>query len=104
MSKADVAPAVEPDPDAATKPLAPSSRMTGSRARRMIAIAAVWSSVLLIGGGRATDPVRQSATTRHFDSGLDSVRIALFRSSENGALGEVGRHERTGDKRFLEPS
>src|SRR3546814_8922454 len=84
MSKADVAPAVEPDPDAATKPLAPSSRMTGSLARRMIAIAALWISVLLIGGGLALDQVLKSAITRNFDSGLEYVLIAMIRSSEIG--------------------
>src|SRR3546814_16740277 len=103
MSKADVAPAVEPDPDAATKPLAPSSRMTGSLARRMIAIAALWISVLLIGGGLALDQVLKSAITRNFDSGLEYVLIAMIRSSEIGPDGEVRLLEPLGDKRFLEP-
>ena len=71
MSKADVAPAVEPDPDAAIKPLTASGRMTGSLARRMIAIAALWISVLLIGGGFALDQVLKTAITRNFDSGLE---------------------------------
>lgn len=103
MSKAEVAPAVETDPDAATKPIASSSRMTGSLARRMIAIAALWISVLLIGGGFALDQVLKSAITRNFDSGLEYVLIAMIRSSEIGPDGEVRLIEPLGDQRFLEP-
>ena len=50
MAEADVASAVESDP---AKPVALTSRITGSLARRMIAIATIWISVLLIGGGFA---------------------------------------------------
>ena len=103
MSKADVAPAVEPDPDAAIKPLTASGRMTGSLARRMIAIAALWISVLLIGGGFALDQVLKTAITRNFDSGLEYVLIAMIRSSEIGPDGEVRLIEPLGDQRFLEP-
>ena len=103
MSKADVAPAVETGPDAATKPLATSKRITGSLARRMIAIAALWISVLLIGGGFALDQVLKTAITRNFDSGLEYVLIAMIRSSEIGPDGEVRLIEPLGDQRFLEP-
>ena len=71
MAEADVAPAVETDPDAADKSAALPSRITGSLARRMIAIAALWISVLLIGGGFALDRVLTSAITRNFDSSLE---------------------------------
>ncbi|NYF31903.1 signal transduction histidine kinase [Sphingopyxis sp. JAI108] len=103
MSKADVAPAVETGPDAATKPLATPNRITGSLARRMIAIAALWISVLLIGGGFALDQVLKTAITRNFDSGLEYVLIAMIRSSEIGPDGEVRLIEPLGDQRFLEP-
>ena len=103
MSTADVAPEVETDPDAAIKPLATSGRITGSLARRMIAIAALWISVLLIGGGFALDQVLKSAITRNFDSGLEYVLIAMIRSSEIGPDGEVRLIEPLGDQRFLEP-
>lgn len=103
MSEADVAPAVVEDPDAADKPAALTSRITGSLARRMIAIAALWISVLLIGGGFALDRVLTGAITRNFDSSLEYVLIAMIRSSEIGPDGEVRLVEPLGDQRFLEP-
>ncbi|AJA08345.1 sensor signal transduction histidine kinase [Sphingopyxis fribergensis] len=103
MAEADVAPAVAEDPDAADKPAALTSRITGSLARRMIAIAALWISVLLIGGGFALDRVLTGAITRNFDSSLEYVLIAMIRSSEIGPDGEVRLVEPLGDQRFLEP-
>jgi len=103
MAKADVAPTVVEDPDAADKPAALTSRITGSLARRMIAIAALWISVLLIGGGFALDRVLTGAITRNFDSSLEYVLIAMIRSSEIGPDGEVRLVEPLGDQRFLEP-
>lgn len=103
MAEADVAPTVETDPDAADKPAALTSRITGSLARRMIAIAALWISVLLIGGGFALDRVLTGAITRNFDSSLEYVLIAMIRSSEIGPDGEVRLVEPLGDQRFLEP-
>ncbi|WP_137753702.1 HAMP domain-containing sensor histidine kinase [Sphingopyxis sp. L1A2A] len=103
MAEADVAPALVTDPDAAAKPAVPPSRITGSLARRMIAIAALWISVLLIGGGFALDRVLTGAITRNFDSSLEYVLIAMIRSSEIGPDGEVRLVEPLGDQRFLEP-
>jgi len=80
-----------------------SPRTTGSLARRMIAIAAVWISLLLIGGGFALDRVLTGAITRNFDSGLEYVLIAMIRSSEIGPDGEVRLIQPLGDQRFLEP-
>ena len=100
MAEADVASAVESD---AAKPQALTSRITGSLARRMIAIAAIWISVLLIGGGFALDRVLTGAITRNFDSSLEYVLIAMIRSSEIGPDGEVRLIEPLGDQRFLEP-
>ncbi len=103
MAEAEVAPAVATDTDAAAKPAALTSRITGSLARRMIAIAALWISVLLIGGGFALDRVLTGAITRNFDSSLEYVLIAMIRSSEIGPDGEVRLVEPLGDQRFLEP-
>ena len=103
MREVDVAPAAVEDPDAAEKPAALTSRITGSLARRMIAIAALWISVLLIGGGFALDRVLTGAITRNFDSSLEYVLIAMIRSSEIGPDGEVRLVEPLGDQRFLEP-
>lgn len=100
MADADATPAIglnEAEPQALT------SRITGSLARRMIAIAALWISVLLIGGGFALDRVLTAAITRNFDSGLEYVLIAMIRSSEIGPDGEVRLIEPLGDQRFLEP-
>ena len=69
----------------------------------MIAIAAIWISVLLIGGGFALDRVLTGAITRNFDSSLEYVLIAMIRSSEIGPDGEVRLIEPLGDQRFLEP-
>jgi signal transduction histidine kinase len=85
------------------KSVALTSRITGSLARRMIAIAALWISVLLIGGGFALDRVLTGAITRNFDSSLEYVLIAMIRSSEIGPDGEVRLVEPLGDQRFLEP-
>jgi Signal transduction histidine kinase len=103
MAEARVVPVVETDPDAAGKPQALRSRITGSLARRMIAIAALWISVLLLGGGFALDRVLTGAITRNFDSGLEYVLIAMIRSSEIGPDGEVRLIQPLGDQRFLEP-
>lgn len=80
-----------------------SQRTTGSLSRRMIGIAAVWISVLLLGGGFALDRVLTGAITRNFDSGLEYVLLAMIRSSEIGPDGEVRMLQPLGDQRFLEP-
>src|SRR3546814_15621095 len=77
--------------------------MTGSLVRRMIAIAAIWISLLLVGGGFALDRVLTGAITRNFDAGLEYVLIAMIRSSEIGPDGEVRLLQPLGDQRFLEP-
>ncbi|WP_374525909.1 sensor histidine kinase [Sphingopyxis sp.] len=69
----------------------------------MIAIATIWISLLLIGGGFALDRVLTGAITRNFDSSLEYVLIAMIRSSEIGPDGEVRLIEPLGDQRFLEP-
>ena len=61
MAEADAAPAIATE---AAKPAALTRRITGSLARRMIAIATIWISVLLIGGGFALDRVLTGAITR----------------------------------------
>lgn len=100
MAEAD-APAVAADAEAAKPAL--TSRITGSLARRMIAIATIWISVLLLGGGFALDRVLTGAITRNFDSSLEYVLIAMIRSSEIGPDGEVRLIDPLGDQRFLEP-
>ena len=103
MADADVAPIDANGAGEAVKPVVLASRITGSLARRMIAIAAIWISVLLIGGGFALDRVLTGAITRNFDSNLEYVLLSMIRSSEIGPDGEVRMIEPLGDPRFLEP-
>lgn len=103
MADADAASLVTTAPDPLAKPQALSSNLTGSLARRMIAIAALWISILLIGGGFALDRVLTGAITRNFDANLEYVLIAMIRSSEIGPDGEVRLLQPLGDQRFLEP-
>lgn len=79
-------------------------RTTGSLSRRMIGIAALWISVLLIGGGVALDRVLTSAITRNFDDGLNYILTAMIASSEIGPQGEVLFNRPLADQRFLEPN
>ena len=76
---------------------------TGSLTRRMITIAALWISVLLIGGGFALDRVLSEAITRNFDAQLEYVLNAMIASAEIGPDGEVRFNRPLGDQRFLEP-
>src|SRR5687767_6652822 len=79
-------------------------RSTGSLSRRMIVIAAVWISMLLVSGGGALDRVLTSAITRNFDDQLDYVLTAMIASAEVGPGGEVILNRPLGDQRFLEPA
>ena len=79
-------------------------KTTGSLARRMIVIAAMWIALLLAGGGFALDRVLKSAVTRNFDDQLDYVLTALIVSAEIDRDGEVVFNREPADQRFLEPS
>jgi signal transduction histidine kinase len=76
---------------------------TGSLTRRMLGIATLWISVLLLGGGVALDRVLVSAITNNFDAQLDYVLTAMIASSEIGPDGEIRFNRPLGDQRFLEP-
>jgi signal transduction histidine kinase len=82
----------------------PSVRSTGSISRRMIGIAALWISLLLMGGGLALDRVLSDAITRNFDDGLNYVLTAMIASAEIGPDGEVLFNRPLADQRFLEPN
>lgn len=79
------------------------SGSTGSLARRMITIAALWIVILLAVGGFALDRVLTSAITRNFDAQLEFVLTALIASAEIGPDGEVFLNRPLADQRFLEP-
>lgn len=69
----------------------------------MIGIAALWITLLLIGGGMALDRVLSDAITRSFDDGLNYVLTAMASSSEIGPDGEVRLIRPLADQRFVEP-
>src|SRR3546814_14872050 len=71
---------------------------------RMIGIAALWITLLLIGGGVALDRVLTDAVTRSFDEGLNYVLTAMISSAEIGPDGEVRLIRPLADQRFLEPN
>jgi signal transduction histidine kinase len=85
------------------KPRAEGSGSTGSLTRRMMGIAALWITVLLVGGGLALDRVLSEAITRNFDAQLSYVLTAMVSSAEIGPDGEVRFNRPLGDQRFLEP-
>jgi len=76
----------------------------GSLARRMLAIAAVWIGVLLLGGGIALDRTLVNLVEQNFDEQLEYVLTALIASAEIQAGGEVYLYSQLGDQRFLEPN
>lgn len=85
-------------------PTPPPVRSTGSLSRRMIGVAALWISVLLLGGGLALDRVLVDAVTRNFDDGMNYVLTAMIASAEIGPDGEVLFNRLLADQRFLEPN
>lgn len=88
-----------------TAPMPPATvRSTGSLSRRMIGIAALWISVLLLGGGVALDRVLSDAITRNFDDGMNYVLTAMIAVAEIGPDGEVLFNRQLADQRFLEPN
>lgn len=77
---------------------------TGSISRRIIGVAGLWITILLLGGGVALDRVLQDAITRNFDDGMAYVLTAMIASAEIGPDGEVFFNRPLADQRFLEPN
>jgi signal transduction histidine kinase len=76
---------------------------TGSLARRIITVAALWIVILLGFGGFALDRLLTSAISRNFDSQLEFELNALMAAAEIGPDGEVLLNRPLADQRFLEP-
>ncbi|HEV7233062.1 MAG TPA: ATP-binding protein, partial [Sphingorhabdus sp.] len=70
----------------------------------MILTAAVWITVLLIGGGAALDRVLTSSVEQNFDNQLEYVLTAMIASAEIDPAGEIRMNRPLGDQRFLEPN
>lgn len=79
------------------------TRGTGSLARRMIGVAALWIVVLLGVGGLALDRLLSQAIVASFDDQLEYVLNAMIQASEVDSTGEVHFSRSLADQRFLEP-
>ena len=88
---------------AADEGRAPRPRRLTSLTRRIIGIAAIWITVLLLGGGYALDRVLTTSLVENFDKQLEYVMNAMIAASEIGPDGEVRFNRPPADQRFLEP-
>ena len=88
---------------AADEGRAPRPRRLRSLTRRIISIAAIWITVLLLGGGYALDRVLTNSLVENFDKQLEYVLNAMIAASEIGPDGEVRFNRPPADQRFLEP-
>ena len=75
-----------------------------SLARRMMVIAALWISILLLGGGFALDRTLVRLVEDNFDEQLEYVQTALISTAEIDSFGDVQLYRSLGDQRFLEPN
>ena len=91
--------------DRTAAPDSPAShpRRLTSLTRRLIGVAAIWITVLLLGGGFALDRVLTSSLVENFDKQLEYVLNAMIAASEIGPEGEVRFNRPPADQRFLEP-
>jgi signal transduction histidine kinase len=79
-------------------------RRSGSLTRRMIVVAGVWISLLLLIGGFALDRVLSRQIVENFDAQLERVLKSMIAASEIDPVdGEVRFSRPPADQRFLEP-
>ena len=90
-----------PEDGAVTVPAGPPRR---SLAKRMMAIAAVWIAVLLLGGGFALDRTLTRMVEKNFDDQLEYLLNAMLVVAEVGPDGEIYFNRPVGEPRFLEPN
>jgi signal transduction histidine kinase len=90
-------------PAATSEGVSVRKRRGGSLTRRMIVVAAVWISALLLIGGFALDRVLARGIVQNFDQQLEYVLNAMIGASEIGPDGEVRFTRPPADQRFLEP-
>ena len=75
-----------------------------SLAKRMMAIAAAWIAVLLLGGGFALDRTLTRMVEKNFDDQLEYLLNAMLVVAEVGPDGEIYFNRPVGEPRFLEPN
>ncbi len=68
----------------------------------MMAIAAIWMSIVLIGGGFVLERALTKQIQNNFDDQLEYVLTALIASAEVDDWGDVRFYRSLGDQRFLE--
>jgi signal transduction histidine kinase len=78
-------------------------RRTGSLTRRMIIVAAVWISALLLIGGFALDRVLTRSFQDQFNNQLVFLLNSMVYASEIGPNGEVRFNRPPADQRFIQP-
>ena len=83
---------------------AKGTKVEGSLARRMMAIAAGWIAVLLLAGGFALDRTLTNLVERNFDDQLEYLLNAMIVTAEIDLDGEVYFNRVLGEPRFLEPN
>lgn len=91
---------------AATNQRSPQPRMrsrTGSLTRRMIGVAAIWISFLLLIGGFALDRVLSRSVVEQFDNQLVYVLNSMIGAAEIGTAGEVRLERAPADQHFSQP-
>ena len=89
--------------EATSEAVSGRQRRGGSLTRRMIVVAALWISALLLLGGFALDRVLTRTIEANFDDQLERVLNGMIGSSEIGPSGEVRFTRAPADQRFLEP-
>jgi signal transduction histidine kinase len=77
-------------------------RRTGSLSRRMIVVAALWITALLVIGGFALDRVLSRSIVDNFDAQLRLVLRGMIGAAEIGPDGEVRFSRPPADQRFVE--
>jgi signal transduction histidine kinase len=75
----------------------------GSLTRRMIGVAGLWITALLLIGGFGLDRVLSRSVVDSFDNQLTFVLNSMVASAEIGPVGEVRFKRELADQRFLEP-
>ncbi len=76
---------------------------TGSLSRRMIGVAGLWITVLLLIGGIALDRVLTRSIEDQFNSQLEFLLNSMIYASEIGPDGEVHFNRAPADQRFIQP-
>jgi signal transduction histidine kinase len=98
--------AAPPAPAAAAAPATsppPKRRPPGSLSQRLVALAAVWISLLLLVGGFALETIVAGTITRNFDDQLSKALPAMIGAAELDPFGEVRFNRPPVDPRFNEP-